>query len=350
MWISVHRNVTRRHLAVVVVCVLLMIVLYVGSKRRDYYDVKIKRVDTMTTPPRMPGSNITYYEEDYPVIDGLHENQEIDQDQVLEELDHDNLKYLQPDLIPAVVHFVWCGQWWFEFRHYLSVKSVVRVFRPDKIVFHYDVLPVMDRRYYNQWFEWLKTDFEFLYLEEMSESMLSLCSSNQQYHVEAILQILNYEGGLYLGINTILTDFSVDHRKNDFVYGLEPNGPEGFLLLRRGMLNRVNTTDVNVLISSEKIKSTWESCCTLHQYINLPGRCNNCLVPKVGSFKDIKPMDIWERSDPLGRLVRKIFYNTEKILTPQPSYDNLVSHAMSYGSWVGLRLRIMIDHVIVKNL
>ena len=36
------------------------------------------------------------------------------------------LKQLLPDLVPSVVHFVWCGQRWFEFKPYLSILSVIR--------------------------------------------------------------------------------------------------------------------------------------------------------------------------------------------------------------------------------
>ena len=56
---------------------------------------------------------------------------------------------LLPDLIAADVHYLWCGDRWFEFKHYLSVMSVRRALLPDKIYIHYVTLPSVDRPTYN---------------------------------------------------------------------------------------------------------------------------------------------------------------------------------------------------------
>jgi len=57
---------------------------------------------------------------------------------------------LAPDLVPPDVHFIWCGERWFEFKNYLSVMSVRRTIQPDKIYIHYEKTPPLDRVYYNQ--------------------------------------------------------------------------------------------------------------------------------------------------------------------------------------------------------
>jgi len=57
---------------------------------------------------------------------------------------------LQPDLVPPDVHFIWCGERWFEFKNYLSVMSVRRAIQPDKIYIHYENTPPPDRVYYHQ--------------------------------------------------------------------------------------------------------------------------------------------------------------------------------------------------------
>ena len=57
---------------------------------------------------------------------------------------------LFPDLVPPDVHFIWCGERWFEFKNYLSVMSVRRAMQPDKIYIHYERLPPLDRVYYHQ--------------------------------------------------------------------------------------------------------------------------------------------------------------------------------------------------------
>jgi len=57
---------------------------------------------------------------------------------------------LFPDLVPPDVHFIWCGERWFEFKNYLSVMSVRRAMQPDKIYIHYERIPPLDRVYYHQ--------------------------------------------------------------------------------------------------------------------------------------------------------------------------------------------------------
>ena len=57
---------------------------------------------------------------------------------------------LMPGLVPPDVHFVWCGERWFEFKNYLSVMSVRRTIQPDKIYIHYERVPPLDRVYYHQ--------------------------------------------------------------------------------------------------------------------------------------------------------------------------------------------------------
>jgi len=57
---------------------------------------------------------------------------------------------LLPDLVPPDVHFIWCGERWFEFKNYLSVMSVRRAIQPDKIYIHYQHQPPLDRVNYHQ--------------------------------------------------------------------------------------------------------------------------------------------------------------------------------------------------------
>ena len=275
-----------------------------------------------------PESNKEYLEfNNQEVVGGQdYDSYSSEDDDVIIDIEHDdNLKYLQPNLIPAIVHFVWCGDRCFEFRHYLAMKSAIRLIRPDKIVFHYETLPVMDKRYYNQWFELLKHDYEFLYVQQMNNATVRMCSADHKSYTEHVINLLNDEGGMYMGISTILTNFSVEHRKVDVAYGLEEAGTEGFLLMRAGIWDNIRVTSQNSLEYDEHLRTEPGACCTLLQYQENPSRCQDCLVPRGDAYKTIKPFDIWERGDAVGRLVRKIFYNTEEMLVPQPSYDSLVS-------------------------
>ena len=71
---------------------------------------------------------------------------------------------LMPDLVPPDVHFIWCGERWFEFKHYLSVMSVRRAIQPDKIYIHYEQTPPLDRVYYHQVWHCRTTTYSRLHL------------------------------------------------------------------------------------------------------------------------------------------------------------------------------------------
>lgn len=47
--------------------------------------------------------------------------------------------------IPSIVYVVWCGRRWFEFHHYISLKSAIRSLHPDAVIFYCDYLPILDR-------------------------------------------------------------------------------------------------------------------------------------------------------------------------------------------------------------
>ena len=66
------------------------------------------------------------------------------------------------------------------------------------------------------------------------------------------------------------------------------------------------------------------SLCASVQHLTLDDHVPDCLHIRGQNMTTIYPMQIWERDDNFGRIARKIFYGTEKILQPEPSYDELV--------------------------
>ena len=55
----------------------------------------------------------------------------------------------------STVFYVWCGarRRPFEFRNYLSVRSVLRALRPDAVWFYYEAEPVVDAKLYHTWLD-----------------------------------------------------------------------------------------------------------------------------------------------------------------------------------------------------
>ena len=73
------------------------------------------------------------------------------------------------DALPNTVYYVWCGNRWFEFPHYLSIMSVMKVIKPDNLVFLYDVYPVVDSWTYNTWFKELREKFPFMRVQQLTK-------------------------------------------------------------------------------------------------------------------------------------------------------------------------------------
>ena len=238
----------------------------------------------------------------------------------------DHLKYLLADAIPNVVHYFWCGKYWFEFIHYISILSVIQKVRPDKIYFHYENLPVRDRRNYNQWFEWLLHDYQFFELIEMSDEEKPWCKYNSSPFVDYVMKSLSDKGGMYIGHQTIFLDFSTDVRTQNIVDGLSRDGIEGYMLLRGGLVNKMNLTRYSEALKSKSIVGNEHKyCCTIEEYLEESNRCQECVIVETKTYKTVKPMHIWTSDDRYGRFIRNIFYGTENMLKPEPSFDELVS-------------------------
>ena len=100
-----------------------------------------------------------------------------------------------PGQLPANAHFFWCGRKLFRFEDYLGLLSVLRILKPQKLIFHYSSLPTVDEKWYHTWFQELKQSVPNLVLRYHRPR--HQCGS-----VEALRQYLTYLqdwGGVYIG-------------------------------------------------------------------------------------------------------------------------------------------------------
>ena len=63
-----------------------------------------------------------------------------------------DLDPLQENTVPNIVYYIWCDRKIFDFKHYLSVKSVFRFVNPDRVVIYLAHRPRIDKYNYNQWY------------------------------------------------------------------------------------------------------------------------------------------------------------------------------------------------------
>jgi len=234
--------------------------------------------------------------------------------------------------IPSIIHFIWCGQRFFQFKNYLSVQSIIRVLKADKLVVHYEALPQMDQLFYHQWFQDIQHDFPFAHLEPLTAENLIFCNPQTPADVRAniILKFLNQEGGVYVSENTWLLRFDAEERSLDMSHALEPETMDGFVAIRAGLA--FNTTYEQLSMNTE-VKQKHSTCTTISQFYG--GVVDpQCLLVKGGHYDAFFPMQIWELDDAFGRLCRKIFYGTESILLPKPTFDELVPN-IGHMIWLG---------------
>ena len=237
--------------------------------------------------------------------------------------DEDVLQY-NYKLIPNTVHYVWCGERWFEFHHYLSVKSVLREVKPDLVIFHYDVLPTIDDWIYNTWFDELKKEFPFIYTRPAGYQE-KICLDSKNANPKFINKQLRKHGGMYVHEQTMFLQFPIWLRKYDFVKGRDYKTGYGFLLAKKGFprrkspFERVGNFTLKVkhakCISFESLKSNTASLC-----INIEST--------------IYPKDIWLRNDEFGRATRRVFYGSPEIREAKPNYDSLIPN-IAHMVWLG---------------
>ena len=242
-----------------------------------------------------------------------------------------DVNQLIPDLVPSIVHFTWCGEKWFEFKHYLAIQSVIRGMNPDRIVIHYQKLPVVDKLYYYQWFENLKHDFPFLNIVPLANNQIAVCQKgDSERRRNIILDFLKQDGGVYVGENTWLIDFPAMYRQIDFDMSLEEAADDGYIILRKGVLTNRSYQDA---LKDKSLRTRNSNCATVSQYYNVYHSVR-CIIVKGGRYDHFLPMHIWDSDDLFVRLCRKIFYGTERDLKPKPSYDELVPN-IGHMIWLG---------------
>ena len=131
-------------------------------------------------------------------------------------LPHEHL--LNSSFAPNVVYYVWCGRRWFEFQHYLSVMSVVRLLRPDNIVFCYDSEPVVDSWTYNTWYSEIADSYPFFRRHRLLDDEPG-CAGYSTPNMTFVQNLLTSTGGMYVNEHTILSRYPLDLRLKDLVVG-----------------------------------------------------------------------------------------------------------------------------------
>ena len=116
---------------------------------------------------------------------------------------HDNDSYI----VPNIVHYLWFtnvtgvkGKHGFNFVNYVSIKSVYKIQKPEKVMFHCDVIPT------DIWWQKAWRDFPLIVVFHSSRSDIFGVKSQHIEHISDIirLEILQEQGGIYLDCDVII--------------------------------------------------------------------------------------------------------------------------------------------------
>ncbi|XP_059169172.1 uncharacterized protein LOC131950961 isoform X3 [Physella acuta] len=231
-----------------------------------------------------------------------------------EEEGDENPPDLRSDLAPPIVHVLWCGVKRFEFRHYLSIKRANFIIKPDKIIFHYQDLPVSDHEQYYTWFNKTLTENDHVLLKKINTTT---CPESGAERYMLVLSILEYFGGIYVPEDAILVDFPVHLRAAQFVSGVYPKSLSEYLdgiivAKRNGFISPSSQTGLNVVLASgrSKAQGTIEPCGSPHDYNTGQGE-GNLICVKV--TEEIFPADIWDADTNFALLCRVAGYGMKTI-------------------------------------
>ena len=130
-------------------------------------------------------------------------------------------------VVPNVVHYVWIGDYEpMRFHHYLSVKSVFNLMKPERIFFHCDNEPT------GKWWKLTKSTI-------LSLRIVKLIPSTHIFGNEVIIpehksdiariEILIKHGGIYIDTDVFVIKSFDPLRKYNFTMGIEYHGNPGRL-------------------------------------------------------------------------------------------------------------------------
>ena len=295
--------------------------------------------------PQDPGSALqrTTLPKSVAVTDGIpHKPNGVDDDDKLNEdkhrkgpdswyhsdvdiLSHNEL--LSEDYAPNIIHLVWCGRRWFEFHHYISVRSLIKELRPDEIDFYYDVYPILDYWLYNNWIDELKEEFPFFRTIQIDNQRYGAGCSDSKPNRKYALHLLNYYGGIYLNEHTIVNHFPAKWRSSDLIDALDPVTGMGFMMAKRGL---PLDTQFDQVKNNKTLKIKTFACISQHEY-----NANAKFKPPCINTKDLYfPKDIWELDSPWGELVRRILYGRPEIPWPKQDFSELIPN-IAHVVWIG---------------
>ena len=233
----------------------------------------------------------------------------------------------------ATVFYVWCGvrRRPFEFRHYLSVRSALRVLRPDTVWFYYESKPVVDDKLYNTWWQELIDELPFFHhqsLYDVADRLpLNACEGPGRPSADFVHALVTSRGGTFVDESTLVVA-ALPNREVTVAVNIDDNSGVQLRLLKanRGL----SCSDVSFNGSLRLPRHTLRVLeCPSHSNFT---DANSTLCLHIA--QSLYPKDIWTLDTDVGRLLRQEFYGRPDIVTVLPSFDRLAPN-VGHMIWLG---------------
>jgi len=228
----------------------------------------------------------------------------------------------------ATVFYVWCGssQRPFEFRNYLSVRSALRILRPDNVWFYYESEPVIDKKLYNTWWQELIDDVPFFQHRNLKDVGGRLpriaCDGPGRPSAEFVYALVSSRGGTFVDESTVLV---TPPRDDGVTVPLDIRNKSD---VRLQLLKADRGISFNGSLERSAPVVQVFKCSSDSELTN----ASSTLCVHVAS--SLYPKDIWTLESDVGRILRYEFYGQRDVIKPIPSYDNLAPN-IGHMIWTG---------------
>ena len=240
---------------------------------------------------------------------------------------------------PRIVYYIWCQTEshrsiqinFFEFRHFLSVQSILRFLNPDMIFVYYNQLPPRDKPSYMTWFEELGESFPFVVRGKLSES--DMCLSSGRVNPDFVLRNLSRPGSMVVLENTLFTSTPDPPLGTSVTNLLRFKTSSGYLAsgphsIPLKSLPLTNKRDEACVVSRE-----YDSFSSIRKYT-----CIQLEPLKRVTTSDVRymmrPDTILHGSSPFLKLCRWLMYGQEGIPTPAYHPEPVIPRLAHYV-WFG---------------
>lgn len=239
----------------------------------------------------------------------------------LESQSYTHVIYPEVTLVPKVVYYLWCDNHTFEFKHYLSVLSVLRFVRPDKIVIEYETWPPVDRYMYQTWLSELTDSVSYLVMEQLPDRRhADVCRDERSKRAHIVSKITTH-GGIYVGKDTIFTR-ELQGLNERFTTKLL-SSYEGFIMSKG-----------NVVIEKGAWPKKKDSVCLLASKLSSPKQNASDVTTHVCQYSAIYPRDIMSGDDAFSSLARLLFYGHDAVPKPRTDVRRLIPN-IAHMLWIG---------------